>query len=206
MNQDAKDILKHYLTFSGEKIHFIKRTSILTLIPLFVLVIFLSTFIAFGFYILAYYGLLSFHIAAIGIVLMIDIAILLCLKVVIEWYFHIYIVTNKKILEIVYIPLSSYTVNDVFLEQVKCTEIDIRMSGFLREMLGIGDIAMTFDRPTHHEEFILSNMTHARQIGSLLTQLLMNSSSALADSSSWYKDNKDHKFYMIDTIIPKQAL
>ena len=177
MNQDTNEILKHYLTFSGEKIHFIKRTSLLTLVPLITLITMLCFFFIIAFYTISFYGLVPFYVSAIGIVIMVDIGLLLCLKVIIEWYFHMFIVTNKKILEIVYIPLSSYTVNDVFLEQVKCTEIDIRMSGFLREMLGIGDIAMTFDRPTHREEFVLSNMTHARQVGSLLTQLLMNSSS-----------------------------
>lgn len=104
-----------------------------------------------------------------------------------------------------YIPLSSYNVNDVFLEQVKCTEIDIRMRGFIREMLGIGDIAMTFDRPTHDVEFVLSNVTHARQIGSLLTHLLMTPNSS-TEPAQWYKSNRDHKFYMIDTIIPNTTV
>lgn len=205
MNQNTKEILKHYLTFAGEKIHFIKRTSILTLVPLFIFISFLSLFLIMGLYAVFHYGFLPFYTAIISIIVVANIALLLGLKVIIEWFFHIYIVTNKKILEIVYIPLSSYTVNDVLLEQVKCTEIDIRMNGFLREMLGIGDIAMTFDRPTHHEEFVLSNMTHARQIGSLLTQLLMTSNPQ-SDTTQWYKDNSDHKFYMIDTIIPKHSL
>lgn len=205
MNQNTKEILKHYLTFAGEKIHFIKRTSVITLVPTFIFVIFVAFFFMAASYIAFLYTFIYLHVFVLALLLTITIAALLNLKIIIEWYFHIYIVTNKKILEITYIPLSSYNVNDVLLEQVKCTEIDIRMNGFLREMLGIGDIAMTFDRPTHNQEFILANITHARQLGSLLTQLLMNSS-VQNDTQQWYKSNSDHKFYMIDTIIPKHAV
>ena len=81
------------------------------------------------------------------------------------------------------------------------------MNGFLREMLGVGDIEIAFDRP-NNKIFYISNVTHARQIGSLLTELLMTTSSPHEPSYS-YRDDKntrEHTLYRLDSIFPKQAI
>src|SRR3990167_1988008 len=46
-----------------------------------------------------------------------------------SWYYHFYIVTNRKILEVKSIPFLSSSANDVLLDQVRCTEIDIKREG-----------------------------------------------------------------------------
>ena len=85
-----------------------------------------------------------------------------------------YIVTNRKILELKYTPLTSYTVNDIMLDQVNCTEIDLISKGFLNEIIDMGDISITFDRPTNQEEFIFKDIQGSHELTIYLTQQLMD--------------------------------
>ena len=95
-------------------------------------------------------------------------------KVIIDWYFHLYILTSKKILEVWYTPLASHVVNDILLDKVSCTEIDSRVHGFLNELLDVGDVVITFDRPTHQEEFVLSDIEQCDKVGKFMTQQLID--------------------------------
>ena len=46
-------------------------------------------------------------------------------KIVVDWHCHFYILTTNRILEVCYKPLFSNYINNVILNQVKSTEIDI---------------------------------------------------------------------------------
>lgn len=83
------------------------------------------------------------------------IASIVSIRDLIHWSFHLYIATNKQIIEIHYSPLLSEAMNSVLLDQIRCTEIDVAMYGFIPELIGIGNVELTFDRPTHKEEFII---------------------------------------------------
>lgn len=85
-------------------------------------------------------------------------------KIITDWYFNLYIVTNRKILEVSYKPLASREVNEVLLDQVRCTEIDTKIEGLVNEVLDVGDIIVTFDRPTHQEEFVFTKIGNPRSI------------------------------------------
>lgn len=95
-------------------------------------------------------------------------------KIIIDWYYHVYILTNRKILEFRYTPLMSYIVNDVMLDRVLCTEIDWQTKGWMNDILDIGDIILTFDRPTHQEEFILKDIFSSNKVGTYLTRELID--------------------------------
>lgn len=100
----------------------------------------------------------------------------LSLRSFIDWYFNVYILTTRRIIEISYSPLASHKINQVLLDQVRCTEIDTRIEGLLNDLLNIGHVIITFDRPTHQEELILEYVKDPRKIESFLQSVINKSS------------------------------
>ncbi len=94
---------------------------------------------------------------------------LLAVRDLIHWSFHMYIATTKQLIEVHYNPLISHAINSVLLEQIRCTEIDVEMYGIIPELLGIGNVEVTFDRPTHKEIFIIKDIRSPRTIANLLS-------------------------------------
>lgn len=109
-------------------------------------------------------------------------------KILVDWYFHLYLVTNRRILEIAYKPFFSQDVNDVLLDQVRCTEIDVKIHGYIHGLMDVGDIIITFDRPTHQQEFILHNIKSPRKNGTLLGHLLNTPKDFSTEQPIWYRD------------------
>lgn len=136
-------------------------------------------------------------------------------KLVVDWYFHIYLVTSRKILEVCYSPFFSYNVNDVLLDQVRCTEVDVQTDGIINELLNLGDVTMTFDRPTHQEAFALLEIADPKKVGIFLGDAL-DFEKGESRVQTWYKqykkdkDNLDgeqkNKFRFMEEIFPKSAL
>ncbi len=150
------------------------------------------------------------YISLIGIAII--IGLILISKNIIEWSFHWYLMTNKKIMEICYVPLTTYYINDILLGQVKCTEIDIHADGLINELLDMGAISITFDRPTHEEGFFLRNIHSARRIGLFLTDYLLRQSLSgneekkmdTAKRLPWYREDPfTHKWSFGEDIFPK---
>ncbi len=73
-----------------------------------------------------------------------------------------------------YTPLFSHVVTDVLLDKINCTEIDLVSKGFFHELIGVGDVAITFDRPTHQDEFVFSDVGDCHNLARFLTQKLMD--------------------------------
>lgn len=158
-----------------------------------------SSFFTFS-YLLAHYQL--FLISSFIIT---TIVLGLLLKLWIDWYFHLYIVTNKKILEVWYKPFFSEIINDVLLDQVRCTEVDTKIHGILYELMDIGDITLTFDRPTHQEEFTLHNIAHPRMVGMYLAKEL--GSSKNTNAQAWFRGGKGNRsFRFIEELFPQPLL
>jgi len=86
------------------------------------------------------------------------------IKQMVEWFFHFYIVTNRKIIEVAYRPLYSKIIFEVLLDQVRCTEVDVSGSGFFNEMFNVGTVLITFDRPTNEKIFTIENIKRPRNI------------------------------------------
>jgi hypothetical protein len=79
-------------------------------------------------------------------------------------------------LEIRYTPLVSHIMSEVLLDKVNCTEVDLRIDGFFNELIDRGDVIITFDRPTHQEEFILKDMKQPSKIGKFISRQLIDHS------------------------------
>ncbi|MDO8628609.1 MAG: hypothetical protein Q7R56_02555, partial [Nanoarchaeota archaeon] len=137
------------------------------------LILTFGTFLTIALILLTFsYLLLSYTLVITATFVVLVISINLFLKSFVDWYFHLYIVTTHKILEACYTPLFSHVINEVLLDQVRCTEVDIKMDGIVREIIDMGNIMITFDRPTHQEEFCLTNIRNPQKVGILLGDVL----------------------------------
>ncbi len=90
-----------------------------------------------------------------------------------------------------YTPLYSHVVNDIFLDKVNCTEIDLSSQGFFHELIDMGNLTITFDRPTHQEEFVLQDIKNCDEIGKFLTQHLMAGRRQAVGEMIWMKQRNN---------------
>jgi hypothetical protein len=70
---------------------------------------------------------------------------------------------------------------------VNCTEIDLKKNGIMGEFFDLGNVTITFDRPTHQEEFILEDLTDCERVGNFLTRELMNRTDTSIGINYWTK-------------------
>lgn len=116
-------------------------------------------------------------------------------KFIVDWYFNFFVITSKKLIEVSHRPLTSRHTNEILLDQVKCTEIDTRIEGAIHELLDIGDVIITFDRPTHQEEFVLPDMSNPKKIETklenALSQVIENSDSSASAKTTWFVKEKE---------------
>ncbi len=133
--------------------------------------------------------------------LILVITLALIVKILADWYFHFYLITSRKISEICYLPLSTHYVNEVLLDRVKCTEVDVRTDGIVKQLLNIGSVTVTFDRPTHQEAFVFWNVGNAKEIGFLLSGKSAEASSE--ERTIYYRPaDNDRRYYTADEITP----
>lgn len=123
-------------------------------------------------------------------------------KIIIEWYYHIYIITNRKILEVKCLPLFSDVVDNVFLDQVRTTEIDTRIATIVHELFDYGDVVLAFDRPSHEEVFTLRNIKNPKSVGIFLSTFI---ESMMSKRSIWFTGEKGglHQGVRDDSYTPK---
>lgn len=195
------------LTSPGERVLIAKRKHwFVLLIPLCILVVFFlaSNFlgiVVFGFFLKSAFLTIDVVLAAV------IIFIAVFSKVIIDWYAHWYIVTTHKILEFWSIPFFSHKINDVMLDQVHCTEVDIQADGILNHILDKGNIEITFDRPTHQEEFVISDIKDPIIVGKLLLESLNSIHYAQEREKFWYKNRIDpSRFQFSEEIVEGQYM
>lgn len=166
-------IWEKFLTLKGEELLLVKRKHPLTLIfsVSFISLILCLFIIGIFFLFVKFFASPSLFIATA--LILISLGMTAITKCILDWYFHVYILTTRKILEIWYTPLSGHIVNDILLDKVSCTEIDLKRSGLLQEIFDMGDVIISFDRPTHQEEFVLKDIKDCYKLGVFLTQQLL---------------------------------
>lgn len=158
--------------------------------------VFLLTILSAGFFFINI--LRDFLLFAIATLIFLMIYTSTIIKFLTDWYCHFYVLTTRRIMEISYKPLFSKDINNVIINQVKSTEIDVEMEGMLAQLLDIGTVIITFDRPTHLQEFCLHSVSDPKSVGFLLAEHLDR---AKTDSGSyvWVKPkNKDDRFKIIE--------
>ncbi len=185
-NMIATGDWKTFLNLKDEKLLLAIRTHPFSVIfPIGVLISIFALFCG-GFYMIFVQFLGSIQHFTIAFLLMASGTVALITKIIIDWFFHVYILTNRKILEFRYTPLMSYVVNDVMLDRVYCTEIDLQTQGWMHDILDMGDIILTFDRPTHQEEFILKDIISTNKVGSFLTRELLDRHPTMPITPMWF--------------------
>lgn len=190
-----------------EKILLRRRQHWLVLImPVFfsIIIAILATLSLYYLFILKIFQIDLFISSALVVILITGSAIA---KTLVDWHCHFYILTTNRILEVCYKPLFSNYINNVILNQVKSTEIDIEITGIINQLLDMGNVIITFDRPTHQEEFRLMNIKDPKEIGFLMCDVLDMEKPDMMDAPIWYKSkNEGHRFKVTEEIFPRHSL
>lgn len=158
---------QNFINLAGEQIQVIKRQH-----P-FILAVSIFSVFSTSFLILILGSLLSIFLRSVTMALIFSSFIIITSlsflpKAFLDWYYHLYVITSRKILEIRCVPFFSDQIDDVFLDQIRTTEIDAHIPDFLHELLDMGDVTIAFDRPSHDEVYTLSNIRCPREVASLL--------------------------------------
>ena len=189
--------------FEDEELIFASREHwmllVLRLVKQSFLAIVLATLVSSVFLLLLH----SVSLAISSFFFMILIVSVISVRDLIHWSFHLYIATTKQIIEVHYNPLLSEAINSVLLDQIRCTEIDVEMYGIIPELLGIGNVEITFDRPTHKEEFVIKGIRSPRTIANLLSAQIHQGIPAAGVTKGqstrplWIKDMEKNKYVFV---------
>lgn len=199
-------MLEKFLTLPYEKIHLIARQHwFVVVVPVvgtifimgaFSLIVSLISLALFRSVSLVFLENLIFFLAALSFIT----------KIIIDWYFHVYVVTTRKIIQIRYKPLFSQDISEVLIDQVRCTEVDVQIDGIIQEFIDMGSIMVTFDRPTHQEEFTFINIQYPKQTGLKLADIL-DSHEKNTPGSLWYRPKDEaQKWRLTEQIFPKRYI
>lgn len=159
---------------------------------------------------IASYMFPQLRIVALPFAILITILFInIVVKLIIDWLFHFYVLTDKRILDIQYSPLFKDVINNVILSQVKTTEVSFESKGFVNRFFNIGDVILTFDRPTHEDEFTLADIADPKDICFLMANLLditrqnFYGAQDMMAKPVWTRTKNDKKHYRItDEIFP----
>lgn len=173
-----------FLTHRGEEIVVATRRHWMVLVPPLTTVFFLTAVFVTASIAIFVFLLESLVFLLLGIFFTALIAILITTKIFVDWYYNLYIVTTRKILEFSYSPLFSHQVNEVRLDQVRITEVDTRIQNFLHEILDVGDVVLIFDHISHENGFTLTSVPNPRRISAKLAEAM---ETLTASSGSWYQ-------------------
>lgn len=194
--------LKNFITSPDEKIFVLKREHPITLVSPVIFSLITAGLVTSLTYFVAVF---LFHSPNLYIglsLLTLVTTISLITKSIVDYYFHFFVVSNRKILEMTVMPLYKDKINDVLLDQVRITEIDVRMNNIINEVFDMGDVIIEFDRPSHLELFTLNNISNPKEIGTLLTRELQ---SVMHDSPIWFQPRKtSHSAKFHDDLFPEE--
>lgn len=192
--------IEKFMLFDDEELIFACREHWLPLVFRIVKQTLLGIMLAISVSFVLFFGVQSMSISLTSFFLIITFGSLVIVRDLIHWSFHLYIATTKQIIEIHYSPLMAEAINSILLDQIRCTEIDVDMYGILPELIGIGNVELTFDRPTHKEQFIIRGIRSPRVIANLLSaqihQIVPNSLRQV-QKPLWVKELKKNKYRFI---------
>jgi hypothetical protein len=166
-----------FLTLTGEKLLLVKRRHPFVIFFPILISTFIITLMIFCSAIFFTNLFPSPSLFITTVLLFISVLLTIITKSIMDWYFHLYILTTRKVLEVWYAPLYAHVMNDVLLDQVNCTQVDFRRSGFLNQIMDMGDVVLTFDRPTRQEEFVFKDINKCYKLGVFLTRKLLDNRS-----------------------------
>ena len=178
---------ENFLTLHGERLLLVKRKhKVVIVFPIAIISLLIALFFASESVVFTNLFPSTALLVVTGL-LLICILLTSITKCIMDWYYHIYILTTRKILEVSYTPLYAHVVNDVLLDRVNCTEVDFQRNGILNELLDMGDVVLTFDRPTKQESFTFKNIKNSYKLGRFLTQQLIDRDVQDKTQTIWFK-------------------
>ncbi len=199
-----------FLTSPQEKMLFaIRKHAFILTVPIIGTIFFSVLAILLAFVLLTHYFFFPFLFIASSF-LMLSFVLQLISKMLVEWYFHVYLVTNRKILEVCYRPFFSENVSDVLLDQVRCTEVIVHTNGIINHLVNMGDITICFDMPTHQDQFCLYDVAAPHKAGMMLSEILNSTKTTNYAKQSprpvWYRRQANlspHR--LMEKIVPKTS-
>lgn len=158
----------HFITFPDEKIILASRQhKFLLILPVTVIV--LVSVLSFVLLItLKTSGLFSFPVFISLFMLVVILMNAAVIKLLSDWYYHFYVVTSRKIVEVSCNPLFSRVISGLLLEQVRVTEVDVEVNGLINDIFNMGHVIIDFDRMAHEERFTLYNIERPHETSRLL--------------------------------------
>lgn len=207
MNNDGTIInvdCSKFLTFEEETILVAVKKHPFTLIANFAVIGFVLLFLVVILFVGIYF-ITSFFILLVGTITIGLLGTGLIIHTLIDSYYHIFIVTNRKLLEVRFLPFAQSVVNEILLDQVKCTELDMKCDGFIHNIFNIGSVMLTFDRPTHQEVFLIPHISDYRKIGMIISQVIVAQRQVVKENQNmeakeiWFKvPNQENKYKFME--------
>jgi uncharacterized membrane protein YdbT with pleckstrin-like domain len=113
-----------------------------------------------------------------GLAVSMALAMILFLPTFIMWYFSIYIVTNKRLVQIIQKGFFSKSVVDIGLDQIQIVNYSI--NGFQESLLGFGLLSIQ----TYLGELVINDVHHPAEIQSQLLAILRSPDNSRLDHPS----------------------
>lgn len=162
------ELCERFLTLPGERLIIAKRQHWFVMTPAFIFTGLIELALIALSAVVFLQDASDITLFLVSLILIASAGISIVAKVVADWYYHLYIFTTKRILEVNCAPLFSHSINDVALDQVRITEIDVRIKGLIRGLMDMGDVIIAFDRPSHDETMVIANIKDPSNTGTLL--------------------------------------
>lgn len=194
--------IEKFKLFDDEELIFATREHWLPLVVRLIQKTFLSIIVGVALSSMLFLLLHSISLGISSFFLTLLIGSIASIRDLIHWSFHLYIATTKQIIEVHYSPLLSEAINSVLLDQIRCTEIDVEMYGLVPELLGIGNVELTFDRPTHKEEFVIRDIRSPRKIANLLSAQIHQTPQTRQQMTSplWVRELERNKYKFVGDV------
>lgn len=184
----TREEISPHLSFPEEKLVIAKRQHPIVFLGPIIFSILISVAVIVFIYVISL-NVFRSPIVFIGLSLLILIILIgLITKTVVDFYFHFYIVTDRQILEVIAVPFYKDRIFDVLLDQVRTTEIDSKIPSVLHEILDMGDVVIGFDRPSHEQQFVLTNIKAPRETELVLSKQL---ESIMHSAPIWFHPRGD---------------
>ncbi|RJQ38492.1 hypothetical protein C4559_01745 [Candidatus Microgenomates bacterium] len=165
---------QYFITHSDEKLLAAKRSHLFVLFAPLVGTIFFACISIFSIFIFQkLFPLIVSPTLLVGVIFVFSLCMLsLTIKLFVDWYFHLYVVTSRKILEVCYKPFFSKDIRVIPLDQMRCVEVNVTTQGFIKTLLDIGDVSIKLDLLTHQDIFTMTNIISPQKTGIDITEAL----------------------------------
>lgn len=198
--------LKNFLTNAEEKVVLTKRSHWVTLLAKILAITIVS-------FILLFFSFFLFAILTLPVKLFVSSVILISIleltlisKLIVDWYCHFYILTNKKLLDVSYSPLFSETAYEVPINQAACSRIVVKKNQILSSFFPIGSINLIFQGKDYTQEFKFSKIGNPEETSLFLSEYF----GIIKDKNIrpfWERAReKMQPFTFVDSVFPKTLI